>query len=135
MYRATQSKSNLFLSTMGLIENSPSSYFNTNKSNFLQCCSIQMVHSIELKFGMYITVHCRTNSVDFGENRMNSFFFTGVRNNSYTLRIMESNSLKCSSIQMVHSIEFKFGIYIIGHRPTYCVEFGEISINSSFIGA
>ena len=28
---------------------------------------------------------------------------------------MESNSLKCSSIQTVHSIEFKFDMHIIGH--------------------
>ena len=48
---------------------------------------------------------------------------------------MESNSLNCSSIQMVYSIELKFGMYIIGHRPTYCVEFGEFRINSFFTGA
>ena len=29
---------------------------------------------------------------------------------------------------MVHSIELKFGMYIVGHRPTYCVEFGELRI-------
>ena len=45
---------------------------------------------------------------------------------------MESNSLKLSSIQMVHSIELKFGIYIIGHRPIYCGDFDEFRINSSF---
>ena len=43
-------------------------------------------------------------------------------------------SLKCSSIKMVHWIELKFGMYIIGHRPTYCVEFGEFKINSFFTG-
>ena len=32
---------------------------------------------------------------------------------SYTLRPMESNSLKCSSIQRIHSIDLKFGMYII----------------------
>ena len=42
---------------------------------------------------------------------------------------MESNSLKCSSIQMVHSIKLKFGMYIIDHHPTYCVDFGELGIN------
>ena len=47
---------------------------------------------------------------------------------------MESNSLKCSSIQMVHSIELKLGMYIIGHRPTHCVEFGEFRTNSFFTG-
>ena len=33
---------------------------------------------------------------------------------------------------MVHSIELKYGMYVIGHRPRYCVEFG---INSFFTGA
>ena len=35
---------------------------------------------------------------------------------------------------MVHSIEFKFGMYVIGHRPIYCMEFGEFRINSTFRG-
>ena len=35
----------------------------------------------------------------------------------------------------MHSIEFKFGTYIIGHRLTYCVEFGEFRLNSFFTGA
>ena len=48
---------------------------------------------------------------------------------------MESNNLKCPSIQMVHSIELEFGMYFIGHRPIYCVEFGEFRKNSFFIGA
>ena len=43
---------------------------------------------------------------------------------------MESNSLKCSSIQTVHSIELRFGMYIIRHRPIYCVDFGEFRINN-----
>ena len=47
---------------------------------------------------------------------------------------MESNYLKCSYIQKVHSIELKFAMYIIGHRPRYCVEFGEFMINSFFTG-
>ena len=38
---------------------------------------------------------------------------------------MESNSLKCSSIQMIHPIELKFGMYIIGHRSNSCIDFGE----------
>ena len=36
---------------------------------------------------------------------------------------------------MGHSIELKFGMHIIGHRPTYCVEFGEFRISSFFTGA
>ena len=42
---------------------------------------------------------------------------------------MELNSLKCYSTQTVDSIELKFGMYIIGHGTTYCVEFGEFRIN------
>ena len=47
---------------------------------------------------------------------------------------MESNSLKSSSIQMVHSIELKFGMYITGHRRTSPVDFGEYWMNSFFTG-
>ena len=57
------------------------------------------------------------------------FFCRSTKKNFYTLRPMESNSLKCSSIRMVHSIELKFGMHIIDHWPTYCVEFGEFRID------
>ena len=50
--------------------------------------------------------------------------------NYYTLRDMESNSLKCSSIQMVHSIKLNFFMCIIGHSFPYCADFGEFRINS-----
>ena len=33
-----------------------------------------MVHSIEIKFGMHIIGHRRTNTIDFGVRRINSFF-------------------------------------------------------------
>ena len=56
------------------------------------------------------------------------------KKNSYRLQSKESNSLKCSSIQTVHSIELRFGMHIIGHRPTYCVNFGKFRINSFFAG-
>ena len=36
------------------------------------------MHSIEFKFGMHISSHRRTNPIDFGGYRMNSFF-TGVQ--------------------------------------------------------
>ena len=81
---------------------------------------------------MYITSHCQTNLIDFSENQMNSFF-TGKKN-SYTLWPMESNCLMCFSIQTGHSIELKFGMYIISHCPTYYVNFGEFKINSFFTG-
>ena len=45
---------------------------------------------------------------------------------------MKSKSLKCSSIQMIHSIDLKFGMHIIGHRSTYCVDFSEFRINNFF---
>ena len=40
--------------------------------------NVQTVHSIKLKFGMYITGLRRTNFIDFGECQMHSFF-TGVQ--------------------------------------------------------
>ena len=47
---------------------------------------------------------------------------------------MESNPLKYRSFQMVHLIQFKFDVYVIGHRPTYCVNFGKFKNNSFFTG-
>ena len=44
------------------------------------------------------------------------------------------NSLKDSSMQMVHSIEFKFRMYIIGHDRTKGTDFGEFLMHSSFTG-
>ena len=82
------------------------------ESNSLKGSSIQAVHSIELKSGMHITGHCRTNPIDFGKCRMHSFFYRSTKKISYTLRPMESNSLKGSSIQKMYLIELNFGIYI-----------------------
>ena len=62
------------------------------------------------------------------------FFIGAQKKNSYTLRPMESNSLKCSNIQTVDSIELKFSKHIIGYHPTYCFDFGEFRINASFTG-
>ena len=83
---------------------------------------------------MYITSNRRMNLIDFDEYRMNNFFYRSTKKNSYTLRLMESISSKGSSIQMVHLIELKFGMYVIGYRPTFCVDFGKFSINNSFAG-
>ena len=55
-------------------------------------------------------------------------------NYSYTIRTMELIALKYSSVQMVHSIVVKFGMYIISHRSTNCIEFGELRINIFFTG-
>ena len=38
---------------------------------------------------------------------------------------MESNYLKGSSVQMVHSIELKLGMHIIGHSQTNPIDFRE----------
>ena len=62
-------------------------------------------------------------------------FYKSTRKSSYTLQPMELNSLKCSSNQMVHSIELKFGMDIIGHHSTYFIEFGKLRINSFLTGA
>ena len=104
------------------------------ESNSLKCSSIQTVHSIELKFGMYIMRHRPIYCVEFSEFRINSFFYRSTKNYSYTLLPMESNFLKCSSMQTVHSIELKFDMHNIVHRFIYCVDFGEFKINSFFTG-
>ena len=93
------------------------------------------MHLIELKFGMNIIGHRSTYCVNFDEFRINNFFYRSTKKNSYTLRPIQSNSLNCSSVQMVHSIELKLGMCIIGHRLIYCVEFGEFRINSFSTGA
>ena len=45
---------------------------------------------------------------------------------------MESNSLNGSSIQMMHSIELKFGMHIIGYHRTNPIDFGECCMHSFF---
>ena len=92
-----------------------------------------MVHSIELKFDMYIIGHCRTNPIDFGECRTCSFFYRSTKKISYTLRPLESKSLKDSSIQTVHSIELKFVMYITDHYRTNITDFGEFQGHSFFL--
>ena len=78
---------------------------------------------------MYITSHCRTNPIDFVEFWMHNYFYVSPKTNSYTLRPMESNSLKGSGDQMVFQIVFKFGMDIISDHPTYCINFYEYMIN------
>ena len=58
------------------------------------------------------------------------FYRSKKKKNSWTLRPLESNSIKCSST--VHSTELNFSMYIIGHRPPYCIDFSEFRINSFF---
>ena len=67
-------------------------------------------------------------------HQMNSFFYRRTKKNSYTLRPMESNSSKYSSIQIMHSIQLKFDTYINGYHLTYCVKSDEIKSNIFFTG-
>ena len=55
---------------------------------------------MELKLGMFIIDHCRTNLIDFGERRMIRIFFyyTNTKNNSDTLWSTESNYYKCAIV-------------------------------------
>ena len=48
-------------------------YITAYGVNSFKCSSIQIVHSIELKFGMHAIDHRRTNLIDFGECRTYSF--------------------------------------------------------------
>ena len=68
------------------------------ESNSLKGSSIQTVHSIELKFYMYIIGHHWMEATDFGEFLMHSFFNWSTKKNSFTLWPMESNSVRDSSI-------------------------------------
>ena len=60
------------------------------------------------------------------------FFCSSFFRCSYTIRPVDTNSLKCSSISIVHSIVLKFGMYILGHRRTNSTDFGEIRIITFF---
>ena len=97
------------------------------------------MHLIDLKFGTYIIGLHRTNSVDFGECQMQSFFTEvqeRILKHSYTFLYIlptELNYLKVSSIETAHSIELKFGRYIIDHCLKYCIDFGEFRVNSIFL--
>ena len=47
---------------------------------------------------------------------------------------MEPNSLKCSNMQTVNSIELKFGMYITDPGRANSIDFGEYRMNSFFTG-
>ena len=55
------------------------------------------MHSIELKFGMYIAGHHWTNPIDFGEYQMYSFF-TGVQERILIQKLARKLSFISSSI-------------------------------------
>ena len=52
------------------------------------------------------------------------FFFTRMKEELYIMAY-GIKFLKCSSTEILHSIELSLGTYIIGHSPTYCVDVGE----------
>ena len=51
---------------------------------------------------------------------------------AYVWQTLNSDSLKCSSIQTVLSIELKFGMDITGYRRWNPIDFGECKIYSFF---
>ena len=79
---------------------------------------------IQLKFGMCITGHHWMNPIDFGECWMHSFF-TGIQKRFLKhYGLWSRNSLKDASIQTMHLIELKLGMYIIGRHTTNATDFG-----------
>ena len=58
------------------------------------------MHSIELKFGMYIIHHRSTYCSNFGEFMINSFF-TGVQKEFFALQSKDSNNQNYASVQTV----------------------------------
>ena len=78
-----------------------------------------MLHSIELKFGMYIISHCLTYCVEFGEFRINSFFYRSTKKNSHTLQPMESNYKEYASAYTMLSTKLKFTKFIVDHFFSY----------------
>ena len=68
------------------------------ESNSSKCCSIQAVHSIELKFSMYIIGLRPTYCADFVEFSIYNFFYSSNKKNFYTLQPMESNYKKSASV-------------------------------------
>ena len=64
------------------------------------------------------------------------FTFWGLLNSfSLILRRCVSVSEWSHSIWRVHSIQLKFGMYIIGHRQKNSIDFGECKMHNFFAGA
>ena len=106
---------------------------------FLKCSSTQTMHSIELKFGMYIIDHHPTHCVDFDKFRIHVFFFffffffkQEYKKNSYTLHPMELNYKKYASVYTVLLTKLKSYLCIIDQCSSYYINFGVSSIYSSF---
>ena len=89
------------------------------ESNSLNCSSIQTVHSIEFKFRTYIIGYRSTYCVDFGEFRINNFFYRSTKKNSYTLQLVESNYKMYASVYAMLSTKFKFDMRIVDYRSSY----------------
>ena len=73
------------------------------------------MHSIELKFSMYIIHHRNTYCIDLCEFRINRFF-TGSQMYSYTIQSKESKFQNYASVQTVLLIKLKFGMCIVNPR-------------------
>ena len=56
-------------------------------------------------------------------------FLHEKRDNSYTLKPMELNYLKCNSIQTVRPIELNFATSDAGYFVMHCADFGESRSN------
>ena len=82
------------------------------------------MHSIELKFGMDITGHSQTNPIDFGECRIYTFFCC-IQKEFLYITTHRVKLLRVFSYPMIHSIELKFSMHIIGHCQTNPIDFGE----------
>ena len=80
---------------------------------------------------MQITGHRQTNLIDFGEYWMNSFL------PEYKKAFLYIKAFGVKFFKVFLYLNgtfdfFKLGVYIIGHRPTYYVDFNKFMINGSF---
>ena len=76
--------------------------------------SAKTVHSIELRFGMYITGHRFTYCVDFNEFKI-KFFYRRPKRNFCTLEPMESNYKKYTSAYTMLCTKLKFNMCNVDH--------------------
>ena len=56
------------------------------------------MYSIELKFGVYNKGHCHIYCIDFGEFKVNSFFYNTKKKYFYALQPMQLNYKKYASV-------------------------------------
>ena len=73
---------------------------------------------------MFIKVDGRTNPIDFGDYRMNSFFTV---QKIILIHYCRWSQNIISEQVFIHG-EFKFGKCFTGHCPIYYVDFGELGV-------